>query len=289
MSVPGQRPRIVSYRAPSETPVEKPYYVRATKKGGIPITLSKRPKGHMVTELSNVTGADALLRVLKPLVGAGGVAHAEEGKLELEGEHEARITRYLIEKDLVVGLSKSLKPQADIPPSKGASAVNAVPYVREAWTCVNCLTPNPGQNRSCVKCSTFRANTDNAIEMEKGKRQRREAVEENSKLKPKARSRSQSRSGVRVRKTLRQCPYDWHYCDGFHCDPDRELSSGDEGSDVEDSGLAYFIDKYRTKPCPILDDDKEMFASLLAQPARVGVKFSFAANPATADPDGLGW
>ena len=60
-------PRSVSYTKSDDLS----FSVRATKKGGVPITLGKRPKGHVCTIVSNVTGAAALLKKLKPMLGAG--------------------------------------------------------------------------------------------------------------------------------------------------------------------------------------------------------------------------
>lgn len=69
---------------------DAPFYVRRTRKGGMPLSLERRPGGKVATVIGNVQGdAEALLGLLKKRCGAGGVVR--EGAVEIQGDHRSRI------------------------------------------------------------------------------------------------------------------------------------------------------------------------------------------------------
>lgn len=79
---------------PLEKPAVAAYAVARTRKGGWPLRVEKRGGGKTVTVLAGVSGdGGALLRELKTLCGAGGTAR--EGEVEVQGDHCARIARWL--------------------------------------------------------------------------------------------------------------------------------------------------------------------------------------------------
>jgi len=70
--------------------VNAPFSIHRTRKGGMPISLEKRPSGKVATVIANVHGdAEALLVLLKKKCGAGGVAR--DGTVEIQGDHRSRI------------------------------------------------------------------------------------------------------------------------------------------------------------------------------------------------------
>ncbi|MCC6155175.1 MAG: translation initiation factor, partial [Candidatus Hydrogenedentes bacterium] len=67
-----------------------PFHIQRTRKGGMPLSLEKRPGGKVATLIGNVHGdADALLALLKKKCGAGGVVR--ENAVEIQGDHRSRI------------------------------------------------------------------------------------------------------------------------------------------------------------------------------------------------------
>ena len=69
---------------------DAPFHVGRTRKGGMPLSIEKRPGGKVATLIGNVQGnADALLSLLKKRCGAGGVVR--EGAVEIQGDHRSRI------------------------------------------------------------------------------------------------------------------------------------------------------------------------------------------------------
>ncbi|NUM56332.1 MAG: translation initiation factor [Candidatus Hydrogenedentes bacterium] len=67
-----------------------PFHIQRTRKGGMPLSLEKRPGGKVATLIGNVQGdADALLTLLKKKCGAGGVVR--DGAVEIQGDHRSRI------------------------------------------------------------------------------------------------------------------------------------------------------------------------------------------------------
>jgi translation initiation factor 1 (eIF-1/SUI1) len=68
--------------------------VEGTKKGSLPLSIEKRPCGKMVTVISNVTHPDKLLTELQSMLGAGG--SVKGNAIEVQGEHTARVTKYLL-------------------------------------------------------------------------------------------------------------------------------------------------------------------------------------------------
>jgi len=96
------------------------YRVRASKKGGFPVTIEKRKCGKKVVLVSAVEGdVSALLSDLKRYLGAGGVvrypnaARRDRGTAEIQGErHAERIREFLANSGCVVGLAKKAKEKA---------------------------------------------------------------------------------------------------------------------------------------------------------------------------------
>jgi len=69
---------------------DAPFHVGRTRKGGLPLSLERRPGGKVATLIGNVHGnAEALLSLLKKRCGAGGVVR--EGAVEIQGDHRSRI------------------------------------------------------------------------------------------------------------------------------------------------------------------------------------------------------
>lgn len=69
---------------------DAPFHIQRTRKGGMPLSLEKRPGGKVATLIGNVHGdAEALLSLLKKRCGAGGVVR--EGAVEIQGDHRSRI------------------------------------------------------------------------------------------------------------------------------------------------------------------------------------------------------
>ena len=68
--------------------------VEGTKKGGIPLSVEKRPCGKTVTVVNNVTNPEKLLSDLQSMLGAGG--SVKGNAIEVQGEHMARINKYLL-------------------------------------------------------------------------------------------------------------------------------------------------------------------------------------------------
>ena len=81
------------------------FSVRATKKGGIPLSLGKRKFGKVVTRVDNVRGAPLLLSKLKAALGAGG-AVSHDGAVEIQGDHREALTAWLLNSGCMVGAAK---------------------------------------------------------------------------------------------------------------------------------------------------------------------------------------
>lgn len=80
--------------APVAESVAPAYGIARTRKGGWPLRIERRSGGKTVTVLAGVSGdGGALLRELKTLCGAGGTAREDE--VEVQGDHCARIARWL--------------------------------------------------------------------------------------------------------------------------------------------------------------------------------------------------
>ena len=73
-----------------------PFFIQRTRKGGMPLSLERRPGGKVATLVGNVQGdAEALLAMLKKRCGAGGVVR--DGAVEIQGDHRNRIEDILRE------------------------------------------------------------------------------------------------------------------------------------------------------------------------------------------------
>ena len=73
-----------------------PFQVGGTKKGGMPVTTEKRPRGKTATVIANVRGdKDELLRLLQSSLGCGGRAVAHD-RVEIQGDHAAAIQGLLL-------------------------------------------------------------------------------------------------------------------------------------------------------------------------------------------------
>ena len=73
-----------------------PFQVGGTKKGGMPVTTEKRPRGKTVTLISNVRGDKGeLIQMLKHALGCGGRAVAHD-KVEIQGDHADAIQGLLL-------------------------------------------------------------------------------------------------------------------------------------------------------------------------------------------------
>ena len=73
-----------------------PFQVGGTKKGGMPVTTEKRPRGKTATVIANVRGdKDELLRMLQSSLGCGGRAVAHD-RVEIQGDHAGAIQGLLL-------------------------------------------------------------------------------------------------------------------------------------------------------------------------------------------------
>ena len=72
------------------------FQVGGTKKGGMPVTTEKRPRGKTVTVIGNVKGdKEELIRLLKSRLGCGGHAIGHD-KVEIQGDHASAIQDLLL-------------------------------------------------------------------------------------------------------------------------------------------------------------------------------------------------
>lgn len=105
---------------------QKPYSIRGTKKGALPITVEKRPKGKVVTVIANVTGdSKALLHDLQLAAGTGGTAYAD--KIELQGNHESLAESLLRKKKCLQGVAKP----AEVPSKKDVRASSQLDHAKQ--------------------------------------------------------------------------------------------------------------------------------------------------------------
>eukprot|EP00658_Telonema_sp_P-2_P020894 TRINITY_DN18291_c0_g1_i1.p1 TRINITY_DN18291_c0_g1~~TRINITY_DN18291_c0_g1_i1.p1 ORF type:complete len:258 (+),score=77.49 TRINITY_DN18291_c0_g1_i1:104-877(+) len=90
--------------------------VHGSKKGGLPVSVQKRNKGKRVTVLGNVEGTGeelaGLLKAMKDAIGVGG--SVQDGQIELQGEHAARMQEFLLANQSMVRL---VNVQGAKPPS----------------------------------------------------------------------------------------------------------------------------------------------------------------------------
>ena len=76
--------------------------VKRTKKGNAPVTVENSFGGRKVTIISNVSGdASSLLKQMKTKFGTGG-EFTEEGKIELQGDHGPKVSKFLKENNYLV-------------------------------------------------------------------------------------------------------------------------------------------------------------------------------------------
>ena len=93
-----------------------PFQVSGTKKGGMPVTVEKRPKGKVATVISNVKGdKDELLAMVKAAVGAGGSV-AGHDRVEIQGDHAAKIQSLLLRHQDRTGCGPTMKGVAGLKP-----------------------------------------------------------------------------------------------------------------------------------------------------------------------------
>lgn len=193
-------------------------YVRATKKGNAPVAVEKRPKGKVVTLISNIEPADAgpkqLLSFLKHRLGCGGIVAAGGGVVELQGSHEEAAVQLLTANNLLKGMAGTGKR------AEKKEEVQVPIFKREDWNCYNCNTQNQGERSTCSKCSSFRKWSEQQRELDAMGVVRQAVV-----------------IGAPVRKRgPHWCPLDWHYCSGF-CNTDTNDNERGEAcwSNWEDS------------------------------------------------------
>ena len=88
------------------------YHVTGSKKGGFPVTIEKRSCGKRVTVVRNVVGdSSALLSGLKKKLGCGGVI-SKDGIIEIQGERQSAVEKYLTEMNCLKSVSKAKKVAA---------------------------------------------------------------------------------------------------------------------------------------------------------------------------------
>eukprot|EP00985_Skeletonema_marinoi_P018117 scaffold10059_cov181-Skeletonema_marinoi.AAC.4 len=88
------------------------YHVTGSKKGGFPVTKEKRSCGKRVTVVRNVAGdSSALLSGLKKKLGCGGVI-SKDGIIEIQGERQSAVEKYLTEMNCLKSVSNAKKVAA---------------------------------------------------------------------------------------------------------------------------------------------------------------------------------
>lgn len=88
------------------------YHVTGSKKGGFPVTIEKRSCGKRVTVVRNVVGdSSALLSGLKKKLGCGGVI-SKDGIIEIQGERQSAVEKYLTEMNCLKSVSMAKKVAA---------------------------------------------------------------------------------------------------------------------------------------------------------------------------------
>lgn len=102
------------------------FLVSGGKKGNIPLSIEKRPKGKKVTVLSNVQGsAKSLLSALSSLLGVGGTlrqeASGQHWTIEVQGDQVERVGAALEQ----LGCLKGVKREQDKPKKKAETEVAA--------------------------------------------------------------------------------------------------------------------------------------------------------------------
>ena len=73
------------------------WQVQGTKKGGLPLSVEKRPLGKYATLIRNVTNAPALTRALRNALGCGGISRGPV--VELQGDMVERVQAFLLARE----------------------------------------------------------------------------------------------------------------------------------------------------------------------------------------------
>mmetsp|Transcript_3256 Transcript_3256/g.4838 ORF Transcript_3256/g.4838 Transcript_3256/m.4838 type:complete len:244 (-) Transcript_3256:49-780(-) len=95
-----------------ETKTNLGYHVTGSKKGGFPVTIEKRSCGKRVIVVRNVVGdSSALLSGLKKKLGCGGVI-SKDGTIEIQGERQSAVEKYLTEMNCLKSVSNAKKVAA---------------------------------------------------------------------------------------------------------------------------------------------------------------------------------
>ena len=82
------------------------FHVQATKKGGVALSLQKTKWGKVVTRVERVGGdRDALCTALQTRLGTGGTV-ADDGCVEVQGDHREAVTEWLLSTGVVRGAAK---------------------------------------------------------------------------------------------------------------------------------------------------------------------------------------
>ena len=103
-------------RGDSSHPRAMVFQVGGTKKGGMPVTTEKRPRGKTVTVIGNVKGdKEELIRLLKSHLGCGGHASGHD-RVEIQGDHASAIQDLLLKH----GGSGAMKGVAGLKPPEEA-------------------------------------------------------------------------------------------------------------------------------------------------------------------------
>ena len=109
--------KLPSANVPAQSQASKllPYHVTGSKKGGFPVAVEKRNCGKKVTLIRNVVGdRSALLSGLKKKLGCGGVIN-KDGNIEIQGERQPAVEKYLTEMNCLKSVSKANKEVSAAP------------------------------------------------------------------------------------------------------------------------------------------------------------------------------
>ena len=117
------------------------FHVQATKKGGVALSLQKTKWGKVVTRVERVGGdRDALCTALKTRLGTGGTV-ADDGCVEVQGDHREAVTEWLLSTGVVRGAAKPKPAPAPSPKPAPAPAAEAATL----WPAGGTWVPNTNE------------------------------------------------------------------------------------------------------------------------------------------------
>jgi len=131
------------------------YKVHGTKKGAYPIKVESRSKGKVVTVVSNVHGnADALRQALQAALGAGGVSRGD-GSVEIQGNHEAKIIKWLQQKEGCLTGVRKVKDEQNGKANQRTSRQQQNDHAKSSSHCLPGSSSGVGKDSSLPRISSW--------------------------------------------------------------------------------------------------------------------------------------